>query len=138
LIALGEQAMQGRLIGNRSGDQGLAGRIAADLEADEPAGLVTVEDAAHPDLVVDRSVGPQLLAVGSSCQQGERGQHDPNPGGSQRPQRIPVSRPRLLHGPPPPGFLGLHAVVVVQQPGLAGAGPAVAGVEHARWVEMAD
>jgi hypothetical protein len=56
-IALGGQAMQGRLIGNRSGDQGLTGRIAADLEAFEPAGPVTVEDAAHADLVVGGSAG---------------------------------------------------------------------------------
>ena len=54
---LGEQAMQGRLVGDRPGDQGLAGRIAADLEAVEPARPVTVQDAAHPELVVDRSVG---------------------------------------------------------------------------------
>jgi hypothetical protein len=35
---LGEQAVQGRLVDDRPGDQGLAGRIAADLEAVEPAG----------------------------------------------------------------------------------------------------
>ena len=54
---LGEQAVQGRLVGDRPGDQGLAGRIAADLEAVEPAGPVTVEVAVHTELVVGRSIG---------------------------------------------------------------------------------
>jgi hypothetical protein len=95
---LGEQAMQGRLVDDGPSDQGLAGRIAADLEAVEPAGPVTVEDTAYADLVVGgRSAGPVA------------------PGG-----RLIVSAGR-----------GWPA-------GLAGAGAAVAGVEHARRMQMAD
>jgi transposase len=52
------------MVDNRPGDQGLAGRLAADLEAVEPAGPVTVQDAAHPELErLVAAVAPWLLEL---------------------------------------------------------------------------
>jgi len=55
--------MQGRLVGDRPGDQGLAGRIAADLKVLEPAGPVTVQDAAERR-VADAADEPYEPSVG--------------------------------------------------------------------------
>jgi hypothetical protein len=66
---------------------------------------------------------------GSACQERDGGHQDPDAGAPQRPAGLPV-------GPagPPVGLgegplLALHLPVVVQQVGLAGAVPAVAGIE---------
>src|SRR4029453_12783869 len=71
------------------------------------------------------TTGPILVGRprGSAGQERDHGQHDPDAGAPQRPAGLPV-------GP----LLALYPPVVVQQVGLAGAVPAMAGVEHPRLV----
>src|SRR5215218_8015699 len=78
------------------------------------------------------------VEAGSSGEEGSRSQQDPDAGGSQRPDGVPVGRPGPLPGLAEVGLLVLDAVVVVQHARLAGADPAVTSVEPARWMVMVD
>jgi hypothetical protein len=50
---LGQQAMQRRLVGERAGDDGLAGLVAGDAQTLKPGRPAAVQDTLDADLVVD-------------------------------------------------------------------------------------
>ena len=54
VVDLGEQAVQGRLVGDRPGDQGHAAGFAAELQPVEPGGPALVEQPLYADLVTHR------------------------------------------------------------------------------------
>src|SRR4029453_7762786 len=84
------------------------------------------------------TTGPILVGRprGSACQERDHGQHDPDAGAPQRPAGLPVGPAGPPVGLPEGPLLALSPPVVVQQVGLAGAVPAMAGVKAPRRVRM--
>src|SRR5215217_2102210 len=56
--------MEGRLVAARPGDDGLAGLVAAELQAFEPGRPAAVQDALNADLVAHRRLGGHGAACG--------------------------------------------------------------------------
>src|SRR5215216_7589719 len=63
---LGEQAVQGRLVGDRPGDDGVAALVAGHPQAVEPGRPAAVQNALDADFVVDRRLRPSSPPRGGS------------------------------------------------------------------------
>src|SRR6266540_1272996 len=103
---LGEQAVQGRLVGDRPGEHGHAAGLAGELQPVKPRRPALVEDALDADLVAHRLLTPLGVHAGWRRQVGHRATA---PGAARRRacQRPPAPGGRPGPGAPPrPGQRG--------------------------------